>query len=274
MVAGIFLNSVVIICLWRASQLRKKLCYFMILVLSCFDLAVVTITHPFLIVSTIYFFLEEINEIREATRVSIFFILYTCSMSALFTLNAERFLALTCPFFHQASVAKTRVIYFQALFAVIPVGLSPLLHFNAEIITNILIAVFFSLLLFLFIYSNYKIFKIAKSKREEGRVTPTTGTTTDEKRKKRFLKVKNISTCCLVVASFFFCSCPQIIASALRLASKTSLYDRQVLLLNLWSNTFISLNSTFNCVIFFWRNSILRREGMKILNAFRRRVTN
>jgi hypothetical protein len=137
-----------------------------------------------------------------------------------------------------------------------------LLHFNAEIITNILIAVFFSLLLFLFIYSNYKIFTFAKSKREEGRVAPTTGTTMDEKRKKQFLKVKNISTC------------PQIIASALRLASKTSLYDRQVLLLNLWSNTFISLNSTFNCVIFFWRNSILRREGMKIVNAFRRRVTN
>jgi hypothetical protein len=46
------------------------------------------------------------------------------------------------------------------------------------------------------------------------------------------------------------------------LASKTPFYDRQVLLFNLWSNTFCSLNSTFNCVIFFWRNSILRREGM------------
>jgi hypothetical protein len=48
MVAGIFLNSVVIISLWKTSQLRKKdlVCYFMILVLSCFDLAVVTITHP------------------------------------------------------------------------------------------------------------------------------------------------------------------------------------------------------------------------------------
>jgi hypothetical protein len=33
------------------------------------------------------------------------------------------------------------------------------------------------------------------------------------------------------------------------------------------------LNSTFNCVIFFWRNSILRREGMKMVNTFRRRVT-
>ena len=47
MIAGIFFNSVVIISLWRSSQLRKKLCYFMILVLSCFDLAVVAILHPF-----------------------------------------------------------------------------------------------------------------------------------------------------------------------------------------------------------------------------------
>ena len=45
MVAGIFLNSVVLVSLWRSSQLRKKLCYFMILVLSCFDLAVVAIMH-------------------------------------------------------------------------------------------------------------------------------------------------------------------------------------------------------------------------------------
>ena len=64
MVAGIFLNSVVIISLWRSSQLRKKLCYFMILVLSCFDLAVVTITHPLLIVSTIYFSRRGINELN------------------------------------------------------------------------------------------------------------------------------------------------------------------------------------------------------------------
>ena len=278
MVAGIFLNSVVIISLWRSSQLRKKLCYFMIFLLSCFDLAVVTITHPFLIVLTLYFSQDETNEMREATRLSIFYILYSWSLFALFTLNAERFLALTCPFFHQATITKTRVIYFQAIFAIIPVlGLSALLHVNqSKIIVNVAVAVYFPLLLFLFIYSNYKIFTIAKSKRKDERVAPTTGTTMDEKKKKRFLKLKNISTCCLVVACFFFCSCPQIIYSALRLASITSLsdHDRQFLLFNLWSNTFMSLNSTFNCVIFFWRNSILRREGMNILNAFRRRVTN
>jgi hypothetical protein len=52
------------------------------------------------------------------------------------------------------------------------------------------------------------------------------------------------------------------------------LSERQFLLFSLWSGTFTSLNSTFNCVIFFWRNSVLRREGIKIVNALRRRVTN
>jgi hypothetical protein len=43
------------------------------------------------------------------------------------------------------------------------------------------------------------------------------------------------------------------------------LYDRQVVLFNLWALTFVSTNSTFNCLIFFWKNSILRREGVKIV---------
>ena len=272
MVAGIFLNSVVIISLWRSSQLRKKLCYFMILVLSCFDLAVVTITHPFLIASTIYFSQEEIH-ICEDTRNYISFDVCISSLCALFTLNVERFLALRCPFFHQVSVTKTRLLCFQAFLTVITVGLSPvLLHFNAKIFGNIVAVVILSLLQFVFIYSNYKMFKIAKSKREHERVVSTTATSTDQNRKTRILNLKSISTCSLAVGCFFVCSCPQIIYSALRLASALS--ERQFLLFFLWSATFIALNSTFNCVIFFWRNSILRREGMKIVNALRGRVTN
>jgi hypothetical protein len=139
MVAGIFLNSVVIISLWRSSQLRKKPCYFMILVLSCFDLAVVTITHPFLIVATIFFSLQEINgnnEISERIRNSISFVVCGSSMSALLTLNVERFLALTCPFFHQASVIKTRLVCFQAFLTVITLSLSSLVYYNLYIIRN------------------------------------------------------------------------------------------------------------------------------------------
>ena len=274
MVAGIFLNSVVIFSLWRSSQLRNKLCYFMILVLSCFDLAVVAITHPFLIASTIYFSQgAEINEIRRLTEKSIYFVVFGSSMFSLFMLNFERFLALTCPFFHQASVTKTRLLCFQAFWTVIIIVPSQLVFFIiSDTIADIYATVIVLFVLFLFIYSNYKMFKIAKSKREDERVVVTTAASVNENRKTRILNFKSISTCSWAVGCFSCCSCPYIICSALRLASALS--ERQFLLFSLWSGTFTSLNSTFNCVIFFWRNSVLRREGIKIVNALRRRVTN
>ena len=274
MIAGIFLNSVVIISLWRSSQLRNKLCYFMILVLSCFDLAVVTITHPLSIASTIYSSQGELK-ILQATKKSVFFVVYGCSLLALFTLNVERFLALTCPFFHQASVTKTRLLCFQAFWTVIIIVPSQLVFFIiSDTIADIYATVIVLFVLFLFIYSNYKMFKIAKSKRDDERVVSTTATSTDENRKTRILNLRSISTCSLAVGCFFCCFCPYIIYANLHLASETLLSEREFLLFDLWSSTFGSLNSTFNCVIFFWRNSILRREGMKILNAFRRHVTN
>ncbi len=274
MVAGIFLNSVVIISLWRSRQLRKKLCYFMILVLSCVDLAVVTITHPLLIASTIYYSLQEINKIHETARESTCFILYGVSIFAIFTLNVERYLALTYPFFHHVLVTKTRLVYFQALVTIIIVGLSPLYYFKMNTIANILVALYLSLLLFLFVCSNYKMFTIAKSKRADRGVAPVTAaSSTDEKRQKQILNLNNISTCSLAVGCFLVCSCPQIIYSALRLASGELSYDRKIVFI-LWSNTLLSMNSTFNCAIFFWRNSILRREGIKIINALRVRIIN
>ena len=269
MIAGIFLNSVVIISLWRSRQLRKKLCYFMVLVLSCFDLAVVTITHPLAITSTIYL-PEGIQIIREKRRALISFILCGFSMCALFMLNIERFLALTCPFFHQVFVTKRRLVALLVFLSILMAGLSPLSYINIKtiMIFDILIAICISFMFFLTTYANYKMFVIAKSKRVDRHVAPSTETSEDENRKKRILNLKSISTCSLAVGCYFLCCCPYIIYLAfILLASGKSAYDRQVLLFNLWANTFISINSTLNCVIFFWRNSVLRREGMKIIKA-------
>ena len=44
--SGICLNSLVILSFWRSVQLRKKLCYFMIMVLSCCDLLAVLTNNP------------------------------------------------------------------------------------------------------------------------------------------------------------------------------------------------------------------------------------
>ena len=270
MVAGIFLNSVVLISLWKSRQLRKQLCYFMILVLSCFDLAVVTMTHPFLITSTIYHALDEVSEMHEKMRGMISFVLYGFSMTALLTLNGERFLALTCPYFHQRSVTKTKFVCFQAVMTILIVSVSPLRYFNSQIVAvNIMIAIYMSLLLFLFVYANCKMFTIAKSKRSDERVAPSLATSVNNNGKTRVINLKSISTCSLAVGCFFVCSRPQIIYSALRFTSGAPSYDRQFWLFNIWSNTSLSINSTLNCLIFFWRNTILHREGIKIINACR-----
>jgi hypothetical protein len=178
----------------------------MILVLSCFDLAVVTITRPFLIASTIYFSQgAEINEIRRLTEKSIYFVVFGSSMFALFTLNIERFLALTCPFFHQASVTKTRLLCFQAFWTVIIIVPSQLVFFIiSDTIADIYATVIVLFVLFLFIYSNYKMFKIAKSKREDERVVVTTAASVNENRKTGILNLKHISTCSWAGSWLFF----------------------------------------------------------------------
>ena len=103
---------------------------------------------------------------------------------------------------NEALVTKTRLLCFQAFSTIIIVGLSLLVFFILERIADIFASVIVLFLLFLFIYANYKIFKIAQSKRGDKRVAPATGTSMDENRKTRILNLKSISTLYLAVAVF------------------------------------------------------------------------
>jgi hypothetical protein len=39
-----------------------------------------------------------------------------------------------------------------------------------------------------------------------------------------------------------------------------------------WANTIAATNSTLNCLIFFWKNDVLRGEGKKILKTLKNRL--
>ena len=267
MVAGILFNSLVIISLWRSPQLRKKLCYFMILVLSCFDLAVVIVIHPVLISLTILWSMQTIHDGFKAAWVFLITFLGGFSMFALLTLNVERSLSVMFPIFHRTSVTKKRLVLFLAFFMITLAVLSPLFYFYGKTIGNIIIAAFVLLLLFVFICLNYKIFKIARSKHIDQRLAPIAFNGREKWKAK--LNIKIISSCSLAVACFFVCSLPQIIYSARRFSSETTAWnDTQIVLFGIWSSTFLAMNSTFNSLIFFWRNSILRREGIKLAKCF------
>ena len=263
MVAGVFLNSVVIISLWRSSQFRKKLCYFMILVLSCVDLIAVAVGHPLQILWTTFWWMETFHQ-QESKFIwanIMVIVLAGSSMFALLTLSVERFLALKYPFFHQTGVTKKRLMLLLAFLMIMLVSLSLLVHFAGKTFRNILVTVLLVFFCFVFIYLNYKMFIIAKSKRNMNRAV----THSYQEGKRWKMNFNNISTCSLAVACFVVCSFPQIIYSVLCLTSETLPNDRRIRLFHIWSNTLVLMNSTFNCLIFFWRNSILRREGIKIL---------
>ena len=275
MVVGIILNSAVIISLWRSPQLRKKMCYFTIFVLSCFDLGVVAIVQPLVMLSTILWSMQMYSAHIETTRTYMDLLLVGSSMFALLTLNIERFLALTRPFFHQTAVSKGKLTLFLALqiITVVVLLLLKLFYSEAKLYLSILIGVFILLLWLILAFLNYKMLVIVKSKREyELRVAPapleTPGNQARQKRRKR--DFKNISTCCLAVGCFFCCSFLVIICRIWSYTLKLPMHDRRRILFDIWASTFVYMNSTFNCVIFFWRNSILRREGMKILKCLLR----
>ena len=269
MIAGIVLNALVITILWKTSQLRKKLCYFMVLVLSSFDLAVVCFTHPVLVLSTILWSTETyIAEGFKMTWAYVSIILGAFSMFALLTLNIERFLSVVFPVFHRKSVTKKRLAFLLAFCMIALVFLTPVFFFAGKVIGNVIITAFLLIILLVFMYLNYKILFIAKLKRKIKKVAPAFAVLPHHQEVKKLkINFKNISTCSLAVGCFFVCSVPQIMYSISRVISEKPYNDRHVVLFNIWSSTFVAMNSTFNCLIFFWRNSILRREGMKVIQC-------
>ena len=105
-IAGTILNSVVILSLWN-SQLRRKLCYFMIFILACFDLAVVVVIHPLIIIEIISCWMSA--DFIEYWVQYVICILFNFSLSALLAMTVERYLALVYPFFSHKNCDKIQI---------------------------------------------------------------------------------------------------------------------------------------------------------------------
>ena len=109
--SGMCLNSLVIVSFWRSVQLRKKLCYFMIMVLSCCDLLAVLTNHLFTAFVTMLWLFKKINVYPDwlviLFVVSSRFIFY--SLFALFVMNVDQYLATHYPIFHRTSVTKGKL---------------------------------------------------------------------------------------------------------------------------------------------------------------------
>ena len=259
---GIFLNSLAIITFWRSVQLRKKLCYFMIMVLSCCDLLVVLTSHPFTALVAMLWLTGKLDAYPKWAAFSLSFrsVLHGFSLLALLVMNIDRYLATYYPIFHRTSVTKGKLLTLLATLIVVELTLYLMYICGSVISYPVSLLIFFIILFPPMLFINYKLFIISRKSRKNNGISPEM---------KKTFSLKNISSCLLAVACLVVLSVPTSVYIGLRTNSRYSGILDDANIAGLWAETSVSMNSTFNCLIFYWKNKILRTEAMKVIKGLR-----
>ena len=261
---GICLNSLAILTFWRSVQLRKKLCYFMIMVLSCCDLLVVLTNHPFAAVVAMLWLTGKLDAfpIWAALFFRFTSVLQGFSLLALLVMNIDRYLATCYPIFHRTSVTKGKLLTLLALLIVVELTLYLMYICGLVISYPVFLLAGLTSLFPPMLFINYKLFIIARKSRRNNGISPEM---------KKTFSLKNISSCLLAVACFVVLSIPVFVYIGVTTNSgfpSTSKLDI-INIAALWGETIVSMNSTFNCLIFYWKNKILRIDGMKVIKGLK-----
>ena len=174
-VSGICLNSLVIVSFWRSVQLRKKLCYFTIMVLSCCDLLVVLTTRPVTALVAMLWLTEKITVYTGWLMTSHHVLpntFFGFSLLALLVMSVDRYLATHYPIFHRTSVTKRKLLTLFAFLVTIPMTLSAItindLVFPFEVGLLICLIIYIPSMVFI----NYKLFRVARKSRRNNEISP------------------------------------------------------------------------------------------------------
>ena len=268
-IAGIILNSLVLYIFWKSPRMRSKMTYFTIMVLSSIDLSVVTIVQPLAS-------LELLNNILSTPECLYTVFIYhagffLCGMSllTLFVINIERYFSIVRPILHRTMVTKRRFLltcgfgWLVVLLAIASQALSPIVGLFAISIVLIIVCV-----TSFFVY--FSIFLFARKRLRN--VSTQDGNVNTHDNLLNFLReLKMAKTYVLIVSLSFICYLPYGVSSIYYdirggVPEKPKVkYEKGI---PLWVTAFLYMNSTLNCLVFFWMNRELRNEGSKIVKKY------
>ena len=164
------------------------------------------------------------------------------------------------PIFHRTSVTKRRLLILLAILLISTTVLHIISNDGLVISSQVSLIILMALFLPPFIFVNFKLFVVARKVCRERAVSPGN---------MRTKNLKNISAALWVVACLMLLYIPTSINIAFNLAEKSLSAIR---LSYIWMFTCIAMNCILNSLIFFWKNKVLRTEGMKILKALKDRL--
>ena len=259
---GICLNSLVILSFWRSVQLRKKLCYFMIMVLSCCDLLAVLTNNPLMALILMSWLTGKLDGNARWAYISLSStgIFFVFSYFALLVMNFDRYLATSYPIFHRTSVTKGRLVTLLAILNIVEIIFTVMSTNDFVLSYQVHGLIRCILVIPPMLFINYKLFLVVRKSRRNKRISPDMKKTS----------LKNISSCLLAVACVVVLSIPWSVYIGLRINSpetKETLDNAN--LAWMWAVTISLMNGTFNCLIFYWKNKVLRTEGLKVLKSLK-----
>ena len=198
-----------------------------------------------------------------------------------FVMNIERYLSIVHPFFHNAHVTRRRCLLFSSLLwlVCIVIGIAPIFNLNIQAVVTFLAVIVLIGTFFIYI----SIYYVARKRRNFGQSTTRQAevSVTDAQRPKPELPAERgkptehsnkavsflhdlvlAKMYFVVVACNFLLNLPNAIVLAVYTERIKTVDD--VVQMKIWTVTLVAMNSTANCIIFFWGNKKLRSEGWKI----------
>ena len=269
-IVGTFLNTLVLFAFLKSKNMRRKNSYFCILVLSTTDLIVVTTVPTMSLVRSMS---EILGVPRCFYRISLSRInkmMPLLSATSLITMNIERYLAIVFPFYHHTAVTKRKIII---IFIIIGSILSTCaaINFACHSIGRLVYSVGAFIICSTTLFQYVSIFIIAR-KSLLRRVTNVNNEETNISLRSILFNLKIARTYFFIVLLCFICYFPIATINGIWRRLFVNEEKRNFLFhWNLFVTPLISMNATFDCLIFFWGNRELRKQGWKLVrNCFRR----
>ncbi len=258
----ISLNGISVVAIRKSSQLRSKVCYYVILLQSIVDLGVGVVTVPIFIYVLLTPFLHSANCILLLVALRTSYLPCGLSVVTLTAMTVERYFGVLHPYSYQTKVTKKRILICVCGGSLASISAVAFSFYDPKIFRIMATVSAVVFLLFTgFVYTKIYLV-IRKLTRTKGAPVCESEGHQNASNKQIIRESRYASHCFLIVVCFFLFLLPFTLTTVFFTVNSI---DYIVYLQ--WSVTSVILNSSINSVMFFWTKPLLRNEALKNLKS-------
>jgi hypothetical protein len=257
----ILLNAIAIITIQKTPLLRRKLCYFVILVQSSVDLGVGCFATPIMIMYLLSPFINVDVCLFFLLAKSTLFLLSGLSIITLSAMTMERYLSAFHPYVHRTLLTKKGIVTYNIVGALMLMAIVIVSIFSGNDVTRIAGTGILVMFLIFNTFAYTRIYLLIRKMVQENRERVTSNDMAWQENGRRvFGKTQHMLSCFIVVVSFTILFLPYIL-SPIFVQFENMMWNAYF-----WGAvSLVILNSSINSLIFFWKNKVLRREAIKFV---------